>query len=388
MGDWKDAWKIMGRSNDLRSQSLDLLRFPLAVVVLIIHTVSVDGFIIQGRQVTIDGFPVLLEINRIVDGFLRGQSVPVYFFISGFVFFLGIELTKEKYIQKLRNRVRSLLIPFVVWNVIAVIIQMVRTLPCLASIFPNAYKIQFDFSLSAILEIFWDASKGMIILPNTEADLTNSIYPQDVPLWFVRDLMIVVLCTPLLYWMLRRTRHYLVLLLGALWFMPNDGVTHLNQLLTAFFFFSWGAYMSINRKDMLQMFSRFFRLSVVIYVLLGVAHVVAAHCYPEACPIIKKLNVFAGLFFAYNVSAWLLRHNICKASPFLAASSFFIYVSHILICGNMVRVCFVLFQPESDLSMLSMFLLSILLTVLLLLSVFYLLRRYLPSFLKVVAGRK
>ncbi len=77
------------RKNDLRSQSLDLLRFPLAVVVLTIHTFSTDGFTIQGNSVSLDDFPILLETNYFINAFLRGQSVPIYFFISGFVFFLG-----------------------------------------------------------------------------------------------------------------------------------------------------------------------------------------------------------------------------------------------------------------------------------------------------------
>ena len=58
--------------NDLRSQSLDLLRFPLAFVVLIIHVFNTRGFALRGSQVSVEDMPVLLEINHIIDGFLRG----------------------------------------------------------------------------------------------------------------------------------------------------------------------------------------------------------------------------------------------------------------------------------------------------------------------------
>lgn len=109
------------RTNDLRSQSLDLLRFPLAVVILIIHTFNANGFTIQGVPVSLENMPILLEINLFIDGFLRGQSVPIYFFISGFVFFLGVGFTKEKYLQKLKNRVKTLLIPYLIWNIIAIL---------------------------------------------------------------------------------------------------------------------------------------------------------------------------------------------------------------------------------------------------------------------------
>ena len=89
----------MGRI-DLRSQSLDLLRFPLAVVVLTIHIFSTEGITFQGTTSNFEDYPFFMEVNRFIDGFFRGQSVPIYCFISGFVFFLGVEMTRETYIRK------------------------------------------------------------------------------------------------------------------------------------------------------------------------------------------------------------------------------------------------------------------------------------------------
>ena len=233
---------FMGR-NDLRSQSLDLLRFPLAVVIVIIHTFNTNGFTLRGTSISVDNMTIFKEINYFIDGFIRGQSVPIYFFISGFVFFLGIELTKDIYIRKLKNRMKTLLIPYIIWNIIPVLLALFKRLPCFSSLFPNIHKVQLDFSLSAILSNFWDASKGIFIQPETSTTtsevVSSNIYPIDVPLWFVRDLMIVVLCTPILYWLLKRTRYYFVLLLGALWFtLAYWDLGHLNQLMTAFFFFT------------------------------------------------------------------------------------------------------------------------------------------------------
>lgn len=383
----------MGR-NDLRSQSLDLLRFPLAVVIVIIHTFNTNGFTLQGTSISVDNMPLFKEINYFIDGFIRGQSVPIYFFISGFVFFLGVELTKETYIRKLRNRMNTLLIPYIIWNIIPVLLALFKRLPCFSSFFPNIHKVQLDFSLSAILNNFWDASKhGIFIQPEltTSANeiVTNNIYPIDVPLWFVRDLMIVVLCTPVLYWLLKRTRYYFVLALGTLWFaLVYWDLGHINQLITAFFFFTWGAYMSVNKKDMLQEFGRFFNASILLYPSLALLYVLSVHCFPEASATIKRLNVFVGLFFAYNVAAWLLKRNVCKVSPFLASSSFFIYVAHTLICGDLVKLFFFIFRPTSEWGMLLIYTSAVVVTITSLLLVFYLLRRYAPSFLKVIAGRK
>lgn len=91
--------------NDLRSQSLDLLRFPLAIVVMTIH-VWFPGV----ADATAD-VPALNALSGLVAGLLWDQSVPVYFFISGFVFFLNVDMSAATYRHKLRNRTKSLLIP-------------------------------------------------------------------------------------------------------------------------------------------------------------------------------------------------------------------------------------------------------------------------------------
>lgn len=376
----------MRKRNDLRSQTLDLLRFPLAIVILTIHTFSTAGFTFHGTEYSIDNMPVLMEVNRFIDGFLRGRSVPIYFFISGFVFFLGIELTKDKYIQKLKNRTKTLLIPYILWNILAVLVVLMRFLPCFSSLFPNIHEEKLHFAPMHILNTFWDRWNGIIVTPGIE---DNNLYPQDIPLWFLRDLMIVVLCTPLISWALKHTRYYIICLLGVVWFALGDSnLGHPYQLLTAFLFFSWGAYMSIHKKDMLVEFGRFFKCSMWLYPLLGILYIFAIHAWPEACGIIKRLNILVGLIFAYNLASWLLSHKICKVSQFLASSSFFIYVSHTLFCSEILKCFFYFFHPVSDIGMLSIYLLTVIFTTIFLLVVFYLLQRYAPAALRLLTGRK
>ena len=377
----------MNEREKLRSESLNLLRFPLAVVVLTIHVFSSKGFKLLGQQITFDSTPLFQEINNFIDGFLRQQSVPIYFFISGYVFFLGITLTRETYKRKLKNRVKTLFIPYIVWNTLTILLGLFWYLPFFKSIFPNLYKIKLDFSLSAILYSFWDKNNGIFI--PIEAPDTMNIYPIDVPLWFLRDLMIVVISTPIIYWLLKHTRHYLVCLLGLAWFiLAYWDLGHPKQILTAFFFFSWGAYMSINQKDMLVEFGKYSRLSVVLYITLSLSYVASVHWLPDASETIKRLNILVGLFFAYNLAAWLLQRKICRPNAFLASASFFIYVAHTLICGNILKLVFFFTRPTSNFGMLAVYASTVVLTVGILLGAFWLLRRYTPGLLKVIAGRK
>jgi len=369
-----------------RQQALDLLRFPLALVVLTIHTWSL-GFYLQGEPVDLQTYPFFREVNYWIDGFLRGQSVPIYFFISGFVFFLGIEWNQTTYLQKLKNRVKTLLIPYLVWNTAAIVLLIFRDLPIFDDFQP--YDADFQFSFKALLSCFWNYTGNFYPAAADLQPSTSLIYPLNIPLWFLRDLMIVVVCTPLLYRLLKWAGIRAVVGLGLLWFTTGYWeLGHANQLMDAYFFFSWGAYLSIHRKDMLDVFGRYFKLSLWTYPLLALSYILAMHYWPEATFTIKRLNILAGLLFAYNMATWLLDQNICKPNAFLAASSFFVYITHSLICSRLCRILFILIQPESDISILGVYTMAVILTTALLLSAFYLLKRYTPRLLKVLTGRK
>lgn len=154
----------MNNNSDLRTQSLDMLRFPLAVVVLIVHTIQTD-LILHGNRIETNDMPLLLAMKDFVTAFLIDQSVPVYFFISGFVFFLGGQLSKHIYIRKMKNRFKSLFIPYIIWNLFAILFKLAMFIPCLSFIFKGAYLKQLDFGISAILNEFWNSSNGMVIEP-------------------------------------------------------------------------------------------------------------------------------------------------------------------------------------------------------------------------------
>lgn len=107
-----------------------------------------------------------------------------------------------------------------------------------------------------------------------------------------------------------------------------------------------------------------------------------------ALSFIKQVNIVVGLVFAYNLATWLLRRRICKVNPFLASSSFFIYVSHTLICLKILKLLVLKVQPQSDEALLGIYVLTVCVTLALLLSVFYLLRRFAPALLKLLTGRQ
>ena len=123
-----------------RKQCLELLRFPLAIVVVICHvftTKNIDS---------VEQYPIFIELNKFIDAFLRGISVPVYFLISGYVFFLCEKFDKHTYGNKLNNRIKSLLIPYIIWNTMAILMVIIKEIPIFSS-FLSHPNVDLDLSI-------------------------------------------------------------------------------------------------------------------------------------------------------------------------------------------------------------------------------------------------
>ena len=83
---------------DLRSLSLDLLRFPLAIIIVSVHVFNSYSISIQDKIYDVSSISLYNDFLLFVDGFMRGISVPVYFFISGYVFFWALTIIAKVHI--------------------------------------------------------------------------------------------------------------------------------------------------------------------------------------------------------------------------------------------------------------------------------------------------
>ena len=111
------------------------------------------------------------------------MAVPVFFSISAFLYFQQWEFSWSCYKQKVLRRVKSLWVPFVIFNALVVLYYFVKLylLPI-----PSE-----RHELPDVLEIVTGCLFG---IPE----------PFNGPLWFVRELMVFVLFAPLLGWVVSR----------------------------------------------------------------------------------------------------------------------------------------------------------------------------------------
>ena len=238
------------------STTIRRLRLPLAVCIVLIHLhMQVDGTQIGwGSLTSMDAWRLFacVTINE-----LAAIAVPLFFMISGFLFFnspsprdngqLSIVNGQWSIKAKLRRRVRTLLVPYVLFCVLAVIGLVVNHTMQGHSLGDSLHTFLGN---GKWLHNFWDV--------HTTGTNTNILgitkpisYPILIPLWFIRDLMVIVVMTPLIRWALLRLRVWwiaimVVLSVTGIW-IPLVGFSPSSCL-----WFSIGAWFSLNGLAMVQ----------------------------------------------------------------------------------------------------------------------------------------
>ena len=78
------------------------------------HAFGIQGVQVYGEYHDFMSMPAYEAVYYFVMSFLAEYSLAIYFFISGYVFFLGVDdFTLGVWKRKLRNRLKTLLIPFI-----------------------------------------------------------------------------------------------------------------------------------------------------------------------------------------------------------------------------------------------------------------------------------
>ena len=139
----------------------------MMMLIVLLHTVF--------DEVELRGVYVICEI-----------ATPVFFFISSYLLFQHWNLSWHCYSRKLISRIKSLWIPFVIFNSLIIPYYYIKTywLPI-----PNQRELPLSFSDTITSCLFG--------IPET----LNS------PLWFVRELLVFVVFSPIVGWIVMRGKY-------------------------------------------------------------------------------------------------------------------------------------------------------------------------------------
>lgn len=122
-------------------------------------------------------------------------AVPLFYLISGYLFFMKVPDGVKSIGRKIRKRIKSLLIPYFIGCVFFVIFySFIALLPWTSNLINSSSSIMplFQKPYSIILiSIFYDGGTG---------------YPCAFQLWFLRDLILIVATSPLWYLCLKHLK--------------------------------------------------------------------------------------------------------------------------------------------------------------------------------------
>lgn len=179
---------------------LDVLRFPLIVLIVYLHATGYTANFAEGSRTLANAD--IVEGVQAITGTIARVAVPLFFMMSGFLFFRGGAFSAAIYQGKLRSRVKSLLIPFLFWNLaLFALVAVGQHVPRLAPFFNGQNLPLIAMSPFQIV----DAVIGI------------TRFPTAYQFWFIRDLMTLVILSPLLWLAARYAGWAALVMLGIGW---------------------------------------------------------------------------------------------------------------------------------------------------------------------------
>ncbi len=354
------------------------LKLPLAVLVVFVHT-HISGTTIGGVSYLYDyeNYPIFDNISFLVSNIVAALAVPTFFAISGYLFFkgLGNELGRfsvNNYVQKLKRRSRSLLVPYLLWNCIYLIIFFTGQsfLPGLLS---GNHLLIKDYSLLDYLNSFWTGFNGYPICP---------------PLWFVRDLMVMMILSPVLYILFEYIKFFPIIVFILLWIVLGyNNPFDVWSFKSAFFFYGGGYFAYCNRTIIDKLIPK--KLFYIICYLITVVATMLCYndCFIEIDSYTCKASLVLGVPVVLCAGYYAVQNNqIMKHGYSIKGIDFFIFGFHVIPLNFIIKIFLKIMVPQSEFTLIFVYFISPLITIIVGLILFVCLKKIFPRFTSMLTG--
>ncbi|MBR1447189.1 MAG: acyltransferase family protein [Prevotella sp.] len=282
------------------SETITFLRFPLTMIIVMYHCYCVQ---------TPNNQPLYAAVTYPFGLMIGETGVPAFFFISGFLFFFS----QRKYSQKLRTRLNTLLVPYLIWN--AVVLLGYIALMVVGHPLQIADKNILDFQFIDYIRAFvdrgqWEHGNGQPLL---------------CPYWYIRNLIVLSLAAPLIGIAMKGRKALAILFTLLIWWLslPYNGMIAQSLL-----FFSMGSLFSVNKISPLALTKgRTGHIIIMLWCLAVVYDWLSHFC----CPIwgslyVHRLVLILNIFMLFYVGSHIFMKY--KMPEILTKSSFWIYTTH------------------------------------------------------------
>jgi len=352
--------------NKFLSVKLKVISFMLIVMIVFCHSQNIGKNLLPGNTLLNHGYSSFIQ-DFFSDG-INSIAVPLFFAISGYLFFLKFEGTSAEFLSKYKKRLNTLAIPYLFWSI--AVLFLFFTLQLISgseNLFGS--KLIRDFSINELL---------------------NKIFINPIPsqFWFVRDLMVLVFLSPIIYWLIRLSKFYIVLILLFSWFFDFD----FKVLSSAsVLFFNFGAFLSINKYNIHKNdFSRNYWIYTSIWLILVFCRTVLLYINFQdtlILSILLKSSILIGILAVWSLYDFIFKKKDLSKYKFysICSFSFFLYAFHIPTLNILKRVLFLLLGKDEFASLI-IYITAPLLTISMGILIGYNIKRFTPKFYGIITG--
>lgn len=315
--------------------------------------------------------PSVLNINTLIQNFI-GQgivriAVPMFFLISGYLFFYKFKPSKEAFLNKYKKRFKSLFIPYFLWCTgWLVILYLVELTSFGRAMFSD--RIVADYNMAELFK-------------------NTYIYPLPYQFWYIRALMINVLISPIIYYVIVKLKDKALPVIVVFWFF--DVIYYPILMFAVGACFAIGDY-DLNFKEYRNkgyLFGIGYLLSIILKMILIYMPQIPNHEY--ILLLSENLIILCGVpfaWFVYDVIGEKFRYKFDLSKEMkLAKYGIFIYFFHIPLQSIIKKLWFKVMQI-SNISSLIIFFVAPVITITICALVAIFMRKYMRKTYMVLSG--
>lgn len=373
------------------SESINMLRFPLAILVVFVHSFGADVDVSELHASGLTGLTVYDYIRLFFSVVIARSAVPIFFIISGYLLFLKVEeYNKTVYVSKLRKRWHSLVVPYFSWIVLLILWILMFKVGGILLHGKTWTGILDYFQDNGYLHMLWDSSVWEERTTWLGVETHNS-GPVLLPFWYMRDLIIMVVISPVVYWLIKKIKFVFIILLLAIYTFDIKCSLISGTLASACLFFSIGAYFALKKLDFTEALWKWRHLICPVAILLMIYQTYSGSAMgDEISRMIHPWLVIFQSFALIIVASYLCKYpNLYDANKKLSKTSFFIYALHTFILGYIISMIKKVMPMQDTWYMTTfIYLTAPLLCVALCIGIYWICQKFMPGVLRVIVGER
>lgn len=328
------------------------ISFVCSILVIYIHTFNLEIYSIDENSIGIARATYIIETYW--SNVLK-IAVPMFFFISGILFFRTFEISKL--LQKWYSGIFSIAIPYAIWCTFYYVYNVLCT------------------NISQIKMMMGNIEVVALSLPEW---LKWLWYNEYYTLWFLKNLIVYIALAPIIWILLKNHTKKLptgiiAIIILVIGIRINKNIPYTNGLEE----YLVGCYIGINCRDILYYKNKIISALSMIYVII-----IFINDF-KIWGLILELLFFVAVWYAMDILSSYLQNEL----PWWMTIGFFTYVAHDIFLEAFEKILWMVGGNQAILALLDYVFMPVFVEFLLIV-ISYIAMRWFPGMWKIITGNR